>query len=97
MKLVLVPAALDELRDAAGFYAATANVDLALAFVAEFERAANTILANPSIGALIRGMRRRYLLRRFPYSIIYQPIGDEIRIVAVAHQRRRPGYWSGRK
>ncbi len=96
MRLVVVPAALDELRDGAAFYAANANVDLGLAFVAEFERAA-MILANPNIGAPFRGTRRRYFLRRFPYSIIYQPIADEIRIVAVAHQRRRPGYWAGRK
>lgn len=97
MKLVIVRAALDELQDAAAYYAATANVELALAFVAEFERAARTILANPSIAARFRGTRRRYFLRRFPYSIIYYPAADEIRVVAVAHQRRRPGYWRGRK
>lgn len=97
MKLVIVPAALDELRDAAAYYAATANAELGLAFVAEFERAANAVVANPNVGSWFRGTRRRYFLRRFPYSIIYQPIVDEIRIIAVAHQRRRPGYWAGRK
>ena len=51
MNLVVVPAALDELRDTVAFYAANANVDLGLAFLAEFERAANTILDNPNIGA----------------------------------------------
>jgi len=55
------------------------------------------ILANPKVGAIFRGTRRRYLLRRFPYSIIYQVSTDELRVIAVAHQRRRPGYWAGRK
>jgi hypothetical protein len=36
-------------------------------------------------------------MRRFPYSLIYTVIGDEVRILAVAHHSRRPGYWRGRK
>ena len=97
MKLVIVPLALSELHDAAVFYAAKANVELGLAFVTEFERTANLILANPVLGAIFSGNLRRHLLRRFPYSVIYQITAEEIRIVAVAHHRRRPGYWSERK
>ena len=48
-------------------------------------------------GAVFRGSRRRYLFRRFPYSIIYQITNDELRIIAVAHHRRRPGYSSNRE
>jgi len=97
VKLVIVPAALAELHDATAFYTASANVELGLAFVAEFERGVNAVLANPKVGAIFRGGRRRYLLRRFPYSIIYQVKSDNIRVIAVAHQRRRPSYWAGRK
>lgn len=96
MKLVIVPLALAELQDAAAFYKARANVALGLAFVAEFERAANLALENPLLGAVFRGNRRRYLFRRFPYSIIYQITNDELRIIAVAHHRRRPGYSANR-
>jgi toxin ParE1/3/4 len=97
VNLVIVPAALAELHDAAGFYTASANLELSLAFVAEFERGVNAILANPKVGAVFRGTRRRYMFRRFPYSVIYQISPDELRVIAVAHQRRRPGYWAGRK
>jgi toxin ParE1/3/4 len=97
VKLVVVPLALTELQEAAAFYTAKANVELGLAFVAEFERTANLILANPSIGAIFRGTRRRLSLRRFPYSAIYQVTPEELRIVAVAHHRQRPGYWANRK
>jgi plasmid stabilization system protein ParE len=97
VKLVILPLAVGELNDAAAFHVARANVELGSAFVAEFDRAASEILANPQIGPVFRGTRRRHLLRRFPYSIIYQVASDEIRIVAVAHQRRRPAYWAGRK
>ena len=97
MKRVIVPAALAELHDAAAFYTASANLELGLAFLVEFEHGVNAILANPKVGAIFRGNRRRYLLRRFPYSIIYHVTSDELRVIAVAHQRRRPGYWAGRK
>jgi len=97
VKRVIVPAALAELHDAAAFYTASANLQLGLVFLAEFEHGVNAILANPKVGAMFRGTRRRYLLRRFPYSIIYQVSTDELRVIAVAHQRRRPGYWASRK
>ena len=97
MKRVIVPAALVELHDAAAFYAASESLELALAFVAEFERGVDAVLANPMVGAVFRGTSRRHLLRRFPYSIIYQVTANELRVVADAHQRRRPGYWAGRK
>ena len=97
MTLVILPAALAELHDAAAFYAVSANVELGRAFMDEFEHAMNVILASPKIGAIFRRGRRRYLLRRFPYSVIYQLIAEDIRIVAVAHQRRRPNYWVRRK
>jgi plasmid stabilization system protein ParE len=97
VKLVVVPAALAELQDAAAFYALKANVELGLAYVAEFERTANFVLANPLVGAVFRGTRRRYIFRRFPYSIIYQTTADELRVPAVAHHKRRPGYWVGRR
>lgn len=59
MKLVIVPPALGELHDAAAFYAESANVELGLAFMAEFERAVDALLANPNLAAVFRGNRRR--------------------------------------
>jgi plasmid stabilization system protein ParE len=92
VKLVIAQLALEELHDAAAFYAQKAGVELGLAFIAEFERTANLIMDNPRIGTIFHGKRRRCLMHRFPYGIIYQVATDEIRIVAVAHHRRRPGY-----
>ncbi len=36
---------------------------------------------------------RRYVLRQFPYSIAYLIHDETIVILAIAHHRRRPGYW----
>ena len=97
MKLVVAAPAVTELHDAATFYMLKGNVELELAFVAEFERTATLVLSNPLLGAVFRGTRRRHILRRFPYSIIHQGDGDEPRTLAVAHHRRRPGYWTHRR
>ena len=70
MKLVIVPLALAELHDAAAFYTASANAELGFAFLAEFERTTAGLLANPELGA-VRQSRRRYVLRRFPFSVFY--------------------------
>ena len=42
-----------------------------------------------------RGIRRHTLIN-WPYGIFYQVRGDELIIIAVAHHRRRPGYWRSR-
>lgn len=97
MKLVVVPQALAELHDVAAFYTARANVELGLAFVAEFERTTKLILANPMLGTIFRNSRRRCSLRRFPYGLIYQVTENELRVIAVAHHRRHPNYWANRK
>lgn len=37
---------------------------------------------------------RRVPVARFPYHLPYVAIEDHIRVLAVAHDRRRPGYWA---
>jgi plasmid stabilization system protein ParE len=85
-----------ELAEAAAHYAQEASPELALAFVVEFERTVGLLRTHPQIGAPWKRGRRRFRLFRFPYSIVYYVKGDELRIIAVAHHRRRPGYWAGR-
>jgi hypothetical protein len=35
-------------------------------------------------------------VRRFPYVVVFVMLDDDIRVVAVAHAKRRPAYWKGR-
>lgn len=39
---------------------------------------------------------RRALLARFPYALVFLVQEEGVRILAVAHAKRRPGYWLGR-
>jgi len=39
---------------------------------------------------------RRRAVTRFPYHVVYLEIAAHIHILAIAHDRRSPGYWRGR-
>lgn len=68
------------------------GVRFRLAVMVAVEKAA----AYPLSGAPSpRGTRGR-LVSGFPFRIIYRENDGELLVVAVAHQRRRPGYWTGR-
>jgi len=64
--------------------------------VAEVERAVRRIISFPQHGSPYLVETRRIVLRRFPYSVVYWPDPEDLLVVAVAHQRRKPGYWRSR-
>lgn len=97
MRITLAPEADQELSEAVAHYVEVASPLLGQAFLSEFSRATVLLTQSPRIGAPWRKQYRRVMLRRFPYSLIYVLGTDEIRILAIAHQRRRPGYWAQRK
>ena len=39
---------------------------------------------------------RRYILTRFPFSVIYKEEKEKIYIIAVMHNSRKPNYWMER-
>ncbi|HET6889769.1 MAG TPA: type II toxin-antitoxin system RelE/ParE family toxin [Pyrinomonadaceae bacterium] len=97
MNYWLHPEAEQDLRDGAAFYRQQAGNSLSQSQLAEFEQSIATLLQHPRIGSPWRGRgRRRYLMKRFPYSLINTTTGDDLHILAVAHHSRRPGYWRGR-
>ena len=54
------------------------------------------ILKFPNSGRQVYPGIRRRLLRAFQYSLLYSMTEKGPLILAVAHHRRRPGYWIGR-
>jgi plasmid stabilization system protein ParE len=40
---------------------------------------------------------RKFVLRRFPFLVVYRELATVIQILAVAHAHRRPGYWKTRR
>ena len=91
------PHARAELLDAATYYEEQA-AGLGGQFIDEAQRVADVLAESPGLGAPVRGYEslRKWPLRRFPYSVIYRAETDGLLILAVAHERRRPRYWSDR-
>ena len=85
-----------EVIEAAQYYESRA-AGLGLSFLLDVEDVVEQIRANPTAFQCIAGEVRHKLLRRFPYSVLYAIEPDRIRILAVGHQRRRPGYWRYRR
>ena len=71
-------------------------VPLGKIFLDEIERAERLIKESPATWPILEGNLRRYLLRRFPFGIIYFQETKEIVVVAVAHLHRNPDYWKER-
>ena len=97
MKIVFLKNAQTEFDDAVDYYAEHASARVAEAFIQDVEHARQRLVERPEIGAAITKRLRILHLRHFPFSIIYRAFTDNITIHAVAHQRRRPGYWAGRR
>jgi plasmid stabilization system protein ParE len=87
---------LHELIDSARYYESKLP-GLGTDFKSEVDRSLVLLNENPDIGAMVEAPYRRLHLNRFPYSVIYRTKGPTLRILAIAHQRRRPGYWKGRQ
>jgi plasmid stabilization system protein ParE len=62
----------------------------------EVERVFALLQAHPEIGRLAGADVRIFPTRRFPYSLVYQLRSDELQVLAVAHHKRRPQYWTRR-
>jgi toxin ParE1/3/4 len=90
-----LPAAELELDDAAQWYEDRRD-GLGLDFVTTVREKVFALMDSPGRWPSVNGTRRA-LLEGFPYAIVYREISvDEIEIVAIAHLRRRPKYWSKR-
>ncbi len=89
------PDARAEARNALLWYSERSD-SAAGRFAAELQAAYQAIQKAPGLySTYLHGTQHR-LLDRFPFSVVYRELLDSIQIVAVAHAKRRPGYWKSR-
>jgi plasmid stabilization system protein ParE len=93
--LEIHPSALAELKSALGWYLER-NKTAALKFAAELDRGIGLVVAEPRRWPKGEHDSRKFVLRRFPFAIIYREKQGSIQVLAVAHGHRRPGYWMDR-
>ena len=89
------PAARRELQEARLWYDERSPLSAA-AFAQEVAAAVSRLAEAPMRYPQAEHGTRRITLDRFPYTIFYRAGVEETVVVAVAHQKRRPVYWSGR-
>lgn len=100
MHVTILDAAVEEAEDAAAWYESHRR-----GLGSEFRNALGTVFARlrdlPTIGRPwpgklgARGVRR-LMLPRFPFFVIFSAHDERVVVLAVAHHRRRPGYWRTR-
>ena len=97
MKPTVFHSAVEPELDAAAAYLDTQQAGLGRDFRLAFEEALARIATNPFLYAIEVDEARGCPLRKFSYTVYYANFDDCIWIAAVAHQRRRPGYWRSRR
>jgi hypothetical protein len=71
---------------------------LGLALLAEFDEIVQQVKLDPQTGASYERRPYHFLrMRKFPFAVYFQEFQDFVWIAAVAHHRRRAGYWLSRK
>ena len=93
--LELHPEALEDALAGYAWYLER-SVRVADGFLAELERALLLIRTDPERWPSYQHGTRHYVLRKYPYSVVYGSRGGSIVIYAFAHGKRRPGYWKER-
>jgi toxin ParE1/3/4 len=95
MELRFEPEAAEELEEAAAYFAEQ-SAGTGERFLSDMTRTRELLLQFPEAGPPLRGKFRRILLSVFPYQLVYRVEDEVVRIYAVAHLKRRPGYWRKR-
>ena len=96
MSYWLHPYAAEELSEAAQYYVGEASVEIALAFLLEFERVRDLLIWNQELGSEFEQGMRVFHLQKFPYGVVYCVDDAGPQIYAICHHRRKPGYWKDR-
>ena len=94
---VLSPEAEGELSDAALFCRTHFGPIAADNFLSTFESKARLSGDHPGVGTATLKGRRLYPIGRYPFSMLYRVDEGIVRIIAIAHHGRGPGYLQRRK
>jgi len=92
MTFRFLPPAQAELLDGVSYYSAI-SAELGLRFEQAVSDAVRKAVAYPERGAPRSKNTRRWLVKGFPFGVIYRANEAEVLVVAVAHQRKQPEYW----
>ncbi len=87
--------AWQELEEADSWYLSH-SYEVSLDFLNELYAAVEDIARAPCRWAKYLHGTRRFVMQRFPFSVVYLDDSELVTIIAVAHSKRKPGYWKDR-
>jgi plasmid stabilization system protein ParE len=73
------------------------STQAAIRFVSAVDAALAAVAKDPMRFAAIDAIHRECPAKKFPFRIVYRLTQDRVVVVAVAHAKRRPGYWKARE
>jgi plasmid stabilization system protein ParE len=86
-----------DLREAVTWYRER-DSSLATRFLDEVYKTLDLLERFPNTGGLVFGIHepdtRQLPVDTFPYQIVLRRFSDRISVLAIAHERKRPGYWN---
>ncbi len=95
VELLISSAAEHDYAEALSWYAER-DIRVAAGFDAEFDRAIQSITEDPGRFPQCDERHRFYLMRRFPYQLIFREATNHWMVIAVAHTSRKPRIWASR-
>ncbi len=95
MRVDFHPDATAELSESANWYAER-GPSAARNFLVAVDIAIASIAADPKRFMRIDDQHQSCGVIKFPFQIVYRYISNRIEVIAVAHAKRRPGYWRDR-
>lgn len=90
------PDARTDTDEAYEYYVKEASLTVADEFLEALDESIALIKLAPSSFVSVLVVYRKIQLHRFPFTVYFKSNGSEIRLLAVAHHRRKPFYWLGR-
>ena len=94
-RLIVHDEAKAETREAARWYEQQQE-DLGKRFLNAVRSPTQKVRTRPHLFRQFDGPFRRYIIKGFPYAVIYAVRDDVIYVLAVMHMKRKPGYWKQR-
>lgn len=97
MNIDLSEEALADAEQAVDWYIDQDAWPAAVALLVEIGEALARLANEPGLGTPGPEGTRILPIHRFPVSLVYRVQPNSLRVIVVAAERRRPGYWAGRR
>jgi toxin ParE1/3/4 len=92
VRVVISSSAREDFREAVKHYDKD-SISAGSRFAEQVNGTIALIRERPMIGHLNAYGERQFKVERFPYSVVYHLEARRILVLAIAHHKRKPGYW----